>query len=210
MAAKLTRMTHEIAIQLRLVAENCTICSSRSRRRVRKLLDTPSYSDGLVSGSSCYDFCRSLWWRVWNFCFVWKAFERFPRRIFKPSSDFVQFLLIERSTFRLLLQLSNYPVCLNLFTVLWIVSVSGIVTSQSLRRNFDFHAEPLFTYLFYMKIRCRCVCVCLPCYFGSESYDSVSKWQRIAQVIYGSRRKSNTWLRSCEWVAPRRIKLILF
>jgi len=26
------------------VAENCTICSSRSRRPVRKLLDTPSYS----------------------------------------------------------------------------------------------------------------------------------------------------------------------
>jgi len=27
------------------VAENCTICSSRSRRPVRKLLDTPSYGD---------------------------------------------------------------------------------------------------------------------------------------------------------------------
>jgi hypothetical protein len=26
-----------------LVAESCTICSSRSRRPVRKLLDTPSY-----------------------------------------------------------------------------------------------------------------------------------------------------------------------
>jgi hypothetical protein len=42
MAAKLTRMTHKIAIQLHLVAESCTICSSRSRRPVRKLLDTPS------------------------------------------------------------------------------------------------------------------------------------------------------------------------
>jgi hypothetical protein len=42
MAAKLTRLTHKIAIQLHLVAENCTICSSRSRRPVRKLLDTPS------------------------------------------------------------------------------------------------------------------------------------------------------------------------
>jgi hypothetical protein len=41
--AKLTRLTHEIATQLRLVAESCTICSSRSRRPVRKLLDTPSY-----------------------------------------------------------------------------------------------------------------------------------------------------------------------
>jgi len=42
MAAKLTRLTHKIAIQLHLVAENCTICSSRSRRTVRKLLDIPS------------------------------------------------------------------------------------------------------------------------------------------------------------------------
>jgi hypothetical protein len=43
MAAKLTKLTHKIAIQLHLVAEGCTICSSRSRRPVRKLLDTPSY-----------------------------------------------------------------------------------------------------------------------------------------------------------------------
>jgi hypothetical protein len=43
MASKLTRLTHKIAIQLHLVAESCTICSSRSRRPVRKLLDTPSY-----------------------------------------------------------------------------------------------------------------------------------------------------------------------
>jgi hypothetical protein len=32
MAAKFTRLTHKIAIQLHLVAESCTICSSRSRR----------------------------------------------------------------------------------------------------------------------------------------------------------------------------------
>jgi hypothetical protein len=43
MAARLTRLSHEIAIQLHLVAESCTICSARSRRPVRKLLDTPSY-----------------------------------------------------------------------------------------------------------------------------------------------------------------------
>jgi hypothetical protein len=43
MAAKLTRLTHKIAIQLHLVAESCATCSSRSRRPVRKLLDTPSY-----------------------------------------------------------------------------------------------------------------------------------------------------------------------
>jgi len=38
MEAKLTRLTHKIAIQLL----SCSICSSRSRRPVRKLLDTPS------------------------------------------------------------------------------------------------------------------------------------------------------------------------
>jgi hypothetical protein len=43
MAAKLIILTHKIALQLHLVAESCTICSSRSRRLVRELLDTPSY-----------------------------------------------------------------------------------------------------------------------------------------------------------------------
>jgi len=42
-AAKLIRVTQKIAIQLHLVAESCTIWSSRSRRPVRKLLDTISY-----------------------------------------------------------------------------------------------------------------------------------------------------------------------
>jgi len=41
MAAKLTRLTHEI--RLDLVAESSTIYSSRSRQPVRKYLDTPSY-----------------------------------------------------------------------------------------------------------------------------------------------------------------------
>jgi len=35
--------THKITIQLHLVAESCNIYSSRSRRPVQKLLDTPSY-----------------------------------------------------------------------------------------------------------------------------------------------------------------------
>jgi hypothetical protein len=43
MAAKLTRLTHKIAIQLHLVTKSSTICSSRSRRPVRNILDTPSY-----------------------------------------------------------------------------------------------------------------------------------------------------------------------
>jgi hypothetical protein len=52
MAAKLTRLTHKIAIQQHLVAESCTICSSRSRRPVRKLLDTPQYIGPRCSTSS--------------------------------------------------------------------------------------------------------------------------------------------------------------
>jgi len=43
MTAKLTRLTHKVALQLHLVAKSCTICSSRSRQPVRKLLVTPSY-----------------------------------------------------------------------------------------------------------------------------------------------------------------------
>jgi hypothetical protein len=39
MAAKLTRLTHEIAI-LHLVEGRCSICSSRSRRPVREVPDT--------------------------------------------------------------------------------------------------------------------------------------------------------------------------
>jgi len=45
MTAKLTRLTHKIAIQLHLVAESCIIYSSCSRWPVRKLLDTASYLD---------------------------------------------------------------------------------------------------------------------------------------------------------------------
>jgi len=47
MAAELTRLTHKIAIELHLVADSCTISSSRSRRPVRKLLDTPLYLNNL-------------------------------------------------------------------------------------------------------------------------------------------------------------------
>jgi hypothetical protein len=43
MASKLTRLTHKITIQPHLVADSCIICSSRSRRPVRKHLDTSSY-----------------------------------------------------------------------------------------------------------------------------------------------------------------------
>jgi len=43
MAAKLTRLTHKIAMHLHLVAESGTICSSSSRRPVRKLFGYTSY-----------------------------------------------------------------------------------------------------------------------------------------------------------------------
>jgi len=45
MAAKLTRLTHKIAILLHLVAESWTICSSHSRQSVQKLLDTLLYGN---------------------------------------------------------------------------------------------------------------------------------------------------------------------
>jgi hypothetical protein len=64
MATKLTRLTYEIAIQLHLVAEGCTIYSSRCRRPVRKLLDTPSYFHSwfgawLSSATKLHLSCRS-------------------------------------------------------------------------------------------------------------------------------------------------------
>jgi len=46
---ELTRMTQKIVIQLHLVAESCTICSSCSRRPVPKFLDTPLYTSALKS-----------------------------------------------------------------------------------------------------------------------------------------------------------------
>jgi hypothetical protein len=55
MVTKLTRLAHKIAIQLHLVAESCTICSSRSRWPVRKILDTPSYaSSASLSSTKAY------------------------------------------------------------------------------------------------------------------------------------------------------------
>jgi hypothetical protein len=52
MAAKLIRLTHKLAIQVYRMAESCTICSSRFRRPIRELLDTPSY---IISSVWVYD-----------------------------------------------------------------------------------------------------------------------------------------------------------
>jgi hypothetical protein len=64
MVAKLTRLAHKIAIQLNLVAESCSICSSRFRRPVRKLLDTTSYTSlSCLCCVSFYERCISMDWR---------------------------------------------------------------------------------------------------------------------------------------------------
>jgi hypothetical protein len=62
-AAKLARLTHKVAIKLHLVAESCTICSSRSKRLVRKLLDTPSY---MLTFKVCHESYVSIIKRILN------------------------------------------------------------------------------------------------------------------------------------------------
>jgi len=47
----------QVAIQLHLLAENCTICSSRSRRPGRKLLDTPSYFSNISVDTDSFHVC---------------------------------------------------------------------------------------------------------------------------------------------------------
>jgi hypothetical protein len=66
MVAKLTRLTQTIAMQLYLVAESCTICSSRFRRPVRKLLDTPLFE-----------------LRGWLYAVKWAGVEVCGRNIFQ-------------------------------------------------------------------------------------------------------------------------------
>jgi hypothetical protein len=55
MAANFARLNHKIELQLHLGAESRTICSSLSRRPVRKLLDTPSYLCHVYYYSSASD-----------------------------------------------------------------------------------------------------------------------------------------------------------
>jgi hypothetical protein len=87
MAAKLTRVTHKIAIQLYLVAESCTTCSSRSKRPVRKLLDTPSYSLflHLFPQSKSHEHARKrpehgMTWRGISMCFSLEGCASIPCR----------------------------------------------------------------------------------------------------------------------------------
>jgi len=64
MAAKLTRLTHKIMIQLNLVAGSCTVCSSPSGRPVLKLLDTPSYR-GIIVCSGTTRTLALVWGKLW-------------------------------------------------------------------------------------------------------------------------------------------------
>jgi len=67
MAAKPTRLTHKIAIQLHFVADSCTTCSSHSGRPVRKLLDTLScvslvvHLNDMVQSGVCVCVCSSTY-----------------------------------------------------------------------------------------------------------------------------------------------------
>jgi hypothetical protein len=77
MVAKLTRPTHKIVIQLHLMAESCTICSSGSRRPVQKLLDTPSkhiyVSDRFPFNSGSYS-----WIKIFNSTYAHVFMYRWP------------------------------------------------------------------------------------------------------------------------------------
>jgi hypothetical protein len=55
------RLTRRIVIQLHLVAESCTICSSRSRRPVRKLLDRSYILKCIFSYWKYVLFCDSIY-----------------------------------------------------------------------------------------------------------------------------------------------------
>jgi hypothetical protein len=69
MAAKFIRLAHKIAIQLHLMAESCIICSSRSKRPVRELLDIASYFL-FRKKFGTYSITERLFTFKESFCFV--------------------------------------------------------------------------------------------------------------------------------------------
>jgi hypothetical protein len=95
MAAKLTRLTHKIAIQLHLVAESSTICSSRSRRPVRKLLVTPSHIplksviQRALTGKNHWHICRVVFWILsrWNDLVRYQRFLHHPPKLWYPTTS---------------------------------------------------------------------------------------------------------------------------
>jgi hypothetical protein len=122
MVAKLTRLTHKIAMQLYLVVKSCTICSSRSRRPVRKLLDTLSYNVndcGVFTFITHYRTSHSLHSMVWYVllsymcCVAYKlrpnSCSLFPRRPYV----YEQVLLLCHLTGSSLVRLSAEPTLLS-------------------------------------------------------------------------------------------------
>jgi hypothetical protein len=86
MAGKLSRLTHKITLQLHLVAESHTICSSCSRQPVQKLLDTPSYVNLFIILYGIYVFSPSPF-QIFGF-----SYSTFRRKI-KTSVGIKQRLL---------------------------------------------------------------------------------------------------------------------
>jgi len=73
MVAKLTRFTHKIVIQLHLVAESCTICSSHYKWPVWKLTDIPSYSI-LHWKQECSYYCTKGFQILYGLYFFYKPY----------------------------------------------------------------------------------------------------------------------------------------
>jgi hypothetical protein len=84
MSETLTRVTHRISIQMHPVTESCTICSSRSRRPVRKLLDTPSYTSIILPFVLCD--CETFFF-ILRDEYRAKAFQKRVMRIFRPKRE---------------------------------------------------------------------------------------------------------------------------
>jgi hypothetical protein len=111
MAAKLTRLTHKMEIQLNLVTESSTIFSSRSRRSVWKLLDTPSYDNVLTVRLLQvlvlnFDICgntQDACWTVQSKCNV-------PGLCHKDGCQFFRMCSYVR-----LFACNNNPFCMNVF-----------------------------------------------------------------------------------------------
>jgi hypothetical protein len=107
MGTKLTRLTHKIAMQLHLVAESCTVCSSRSRRPVRKLLDTPSY-DHVNEALLLHRWEKCENWQPLNRILIniliFKGLDRFHLRSVVPTG-----ILDSCSALIILISAINFP-----------------------------------------------------------------------------------------------------
>jgi len=94
MATKLTRPSHKIAIQLHLVAESCATCSSRSRRPVRELLNTPSYILNTEGKAHNVDEHFHCWFLFWIFCSIFYFFQILHMNVLYCFNYFVQHVII--------------------------------------------------------------------------------------------------------------------